>query len=448
MAKRRRERPTVKSTRASGRVIEIGAQGDGVIEVDGKTAFAPYTAPGDEGLFEIAGERATLLELQQASEKRRDPPCRHYGVCGGCSLQHVALDYYREWKRTRVAEALSRVDLGDVIIRDVVETPVSSRRRAVFSVQKRNQKTTIGFNKKRSSEITSVSDCVVLRPDLRAALPHIVGLADAVPVDAFDFAVTACANGIDVDIRSRRFRDPSSKEYLALSTKAAGLPLVRVSLNGESVLQKETPFVEMGRVRVSPPPGGFMQASDEGEAAIAELVSTIIGNSKRVADLFCGAGAFALRLGEARQVFGADTDGPSLAAMRAAAGEGARAGVFLHEIKCEARNLDERPLMADELSAFDAIVIDPPRAGAARQSEELAKSDVPVIASVSCNPSTFARDARTLVNGGYELEAVTPVDQFVFSAHIEVVAAFRRPLISRLKCNCSKRVIPIETPVR
>ncbi|MEO0400229.1 MAG: RNA methyltransferase [Pseudomonadota bacterium] len=416
--------------RVTARVTMIGAKGDGLLETPLGDTFAPYVAPGDEGVFDVAGDRALLVELTKDSDWRAPAPCPLYGDCGGCQLQHITFNHYTEWKRDRVVAALSQAGFDDVSVAPVETTPVASRRRAVFAVQKNAGAVVLGFNRRRSSQIVATPDCLVLRDDLRAATPALHALAEATPADAFDIAATACDNGIDVDIRSRRLRRLSSDILRTLSAAAVAVGeaggVIRVALNGEPVLALKEPIVRFGAVPVVPPPGGFLQASAEGEAHLAALVTKAVGAARRVVDLYCGAGAFALRLAGNAAVYAADSSAPALAALKAGAARGAAAGVFAAPIEAEVRNLDERPLMAAELARFDAVVFDPPRAGAAAQAAELARSGVPVIVGVSCNPATFARDARLLSQGGYRLEAVTPVDQFIYASHIELVGVFRK----------------------
>ncbi len=426
MGNKRSRRQAPPAIELTGKVRAIGPRGDGVVETATGAAYAPYTAPGDEGIFSVAGDRAEARSLTALSDQRADPICRHYGDCGGCVLQHLTTDYYRAWKAQIVVDALAKAGLHDVPMQPIETFPANVRRRASFGVVKTGGATRVGFNRRRSSRIAAIHDCQVLRPDLMAAMPALEALAKAIPADAFDIAATACANGVDINVRSRRFRDPSPKQWTALTTACADLPFVRVSLNGDTVIARDTPFVVMGASKVTPPPGGFLQASDESEVALARLVLDAVGPAKAVADLFCGVGAFALRMAERASVFAADADGPAIEALTLAAARGAREGLFKSPMGIEARNLEDRPLMATELARFGAVVFDPPRAGAAAQAKEVATSPVPTVVAVSCNPATFARDARILVDGGYRLTAVTPVDQFAFAAHVELVAVFQR----------------------
>ena len=421
----RHRKPAPVAIRKAGRIVEIGAKGDGVLETeDGARAFAPATAPGDEGIFDVAGERATLMALTSPGQARIEPACPNYGVCGGCALQHVDDDFYGHWKRDVVVGALARQGI-ECDVAALKRLPAATRRRAVFAVQKSDNHVKIGFNQRRSSRITSIDGCAVFRPDLAAAMPALHSLAEHIPANAFDLAVTAADNGIDVEIRSRRFRGDDPRGLVDLSCLLMDLPFIRVALNGETLLEKERPFVQIGPARVTPPPGGFLQVSREGEAALAACFVPDLKEAKRVADLFCGVGAFALRLAQNSEVFAADGAPLAIAALEVAARQAHRERA-IKPINAQIRDLDERPIMSADLSGFDAVVFDPPRAGAARQAEEIASSRVARVVAVSCNPSTFARDARLLIDGGYRLKNVTPVDQFVYTAHIELVATFEK----------------------
>ncbi|MEO1015021.1 MAG: hypothetical protein AAFX08_07510 [Pseudomonadota bacterium] len=424
---RRRKSQSPAPVRRAGRCVAIGAKGDGVIELEtGAEAFAPYAAPGDEGAFDVVGDRAAIAELSVYGPQRVDPPCPQYGRCGGCALQHMSPAFQRDWKRDRVVEALRRAGL-DAPVEDTVATPAATRRRATFAVFKSGGRTVVGFNERRSSAIVPVDGCVVLRPDFAERLPDLERLAAAVPAPAFDLVVTAADNGLDVDIRSRRLRDPDHATLRDLSTNASEAAFARVSLNGEPLLVKETPIVRFGTVPVAPPPGAFLQVSAEGEAAIAEAVLRAVDGARRVADLHAGCGTFALRLAAAgASVYAADADKAGVDALRDAAAAARRMGSAMGEVTAEVRNLDDRPLQPDELARFDAVVFDPPRAGAKALAEALASSSVRTVVGVSCNPATFARDAALLTEGGYALTQVTPIDQFVYASHVELVGVFRR----------------------
>lgn len=407
------------------RIAEIGAAGDGVANVDGARVYVPLTAPGDLAEVDIRGDRGTLVDLQEKSPYRAAPPCRHYGACGGCSLQHVTPGFYRDWKRARVAGALAREGFGAVEVKATVETPAASRRRAVFAVRKLQGRLLLGFNARRSEEIVDIEDCLVLHPDLMARLAGLRALAALIAAPSFDLSATLCDNGLDIVVVGKA-PAPRGPELAAVIAAARAAGAVRLTFNDETLALFAPPLVRFDGVPVTLPPGGFLQASREGEAALIALVKDAAAGARKIADLFSGCGTFALPLAKEATVYAVDADRASSDALAKAAGDAQRAGIRINPVRAETRDLFERPLSGKDLKGFDAVVLDPPRAGAAAQAAEIAGSGVPVVISVSCNPATFARDAAILIEGGYTLSHVVPVDQFVYSAHVELVGVFRK----------------------
>lgn len=405
---------------------EIGAQGDGVTEIEGGRVHVPLTAPGDIALVEARGERGLLIELVGASPHRAEPPCPHYGACGGCSLQHVSPEFYRTWKRGRVVEALARAGLREANVADLVETPAASRRRATFAVKKSKEGAVLGFNARHSAAIIGIEACRILHPNLLALLPALRSLSRSVPASEFDLAVTLCRNGVDVDVASKSIAELRGTALQVFGDHMRAAAMVRLSVNREALITIATPIIEFDGIAATPPPGGFLQASKEGEAALLALVKEATAGARKIADLFAGCGSFALPLARTSTVLAADSDAAAIAALASAAANAQRAGQTVNPVHTEIRNLFERPLMARELNDFDTVVFDPPRSGASEQAAELAKSRVKTIVGVSCNPSTFARDAAILSQGGYRPTRVTPVDQFVYSPHVELVGVFQR----------------------
>ncbi len=458
----RRAPETRPETRIEGRIDALGAQGEGVLQTPDGPAYAPLTAPGDEGVFMVAGARARLEELITPSPERQTPPCPHFGVCGGCALQHLHPDAYSAWKSARLGEALAPAlaahGVTPSIIRPMIMTPASGRRRAVLAAQRTAGGVVLGFHQHRSTMITAIDSCLVLAPALASSLPLLRRLAAAVPWPRFDLAVTLCENGLDVDLRpepSGNHQDidlADARPMLALldqgSSSSAAVdggpkpePLLRLSVSGEPLLTVETPVISFDGVLAPPPPGAFLQASKAGEAALTTLVREGLGEARVIVDLFAGMGTFAAPLAKSAAVTAVDNDGPAIAALARAVSDAQRAGMALTPIKTERRNLFERPLTPEELAPFDGGVFDPPRAGAEAQARMLA--DLPrltdlkrgvsqkmrgprKLVAVSCNPKTFARDAAILSQGPFRLTAVTPVDQFTYAPHIELVAFFDR----------------------
>lgn len=423
---RRREKKHPPARQAVARIDAIGAGGDGVAIIDGARVFVPLTAPGDIAEIAWSGDRGRLVRLVESGGDRAVAPCRHFGQCGGCALQHLSAEFHRDWKRARISEALGRVGLPEAEVRPTIGTPAAARRRAVFAVSKKRDRALLGFNVRRSREIVDLEDCVVLDPDLLARLPDLRRLAAAIDGAGFDLAATLCDNGLDVVIQGASVREPRGSALAELVAAARRAGVIRFGLNGETVFQFAAPVVRFDGIGVTPPPGAFLQASREGEAALIALVKDAASGAKKIADLFCGCGTFALPLARRAAVYAADADGASIGALAAAAAGAQRAGLKINPVTTEARDLLERPLPAQELNGFDAVIFDPPRAGAAAQSAEIARSDVRIVIAVSCNPASFARDARVIVDGGYTLTRATPVDQFVYSPHVELVGLFRK----------------------
>ncbi|OFX00230.1 MAG: hypothetical protein A3E78_06290 [Alphaproteobacteria bacterium RIFCSPHIGHO2_12_FULL_63_12] len=422
---RHRENKAPPARRATVRIDDIGAGGDGVASVDGRRVFTPLTAPGDLAEIDLSGDRGTLVALLEKGEGRIDAPCRHYGDCGGCALQHVSPDYYRAWKRRRVIEALAREGFSDVPVGDTIETPAASRRRAVFAVEKRGGDIQLGFNARRSARIARVDGCLILRDELSSRLAALRALAAKIDARAFDLAVTCCDNGLDIAI-SGKIEEPRGAALSDLMAAARAANAVRLSMNGGVLALFAPPVIHLGGVPVTPPPGGFLQASREGEVALIAQVAAAARGAKKIADLFSGCGTFALPLARTATVFAVDGDRASIDALAKAAAGAQAAGLAVNPVATEVRDLFERPIMAKALNGFDAVVFDPPRAGAAEQALQIAGSGVKTVIGVSCNPATFARDAAILASGGYKLTQATPVDQFVYSPHVEIVGVFKR----------------------
>ncbi len=403
-------------------IQRLGAQGDGVAEHEGRQVFVALTLPGETVTAEINGDRARLLEVVTASPERTGPRCSHYGVCGGCSLQHVGEAPYLAFKREQVVTALSFQKI-EAPVDQVVAVPPNSRRRAVFAAARSGKSVTIGFHGRRSHHIVPIRDCAVVTPGLLALLPKLERLAvvaapakDALTITAtetitgFDVSLTGVAKGFSADARVK------------LIQIAGELGLARLSMNGDVAMERAPPTLRAGAAHLVPPPGGFLQACESSEAAMLALVKEAVGDARRVVDLFSGCGTFSLPLASTATVHAVESEEAALAALDRAA----RKAPGLKPVTIEKRDLFRRPVTRDELKRFDAAVIDPPRAGAEAQSRELAASAVKRVAMVSCNTQTFARDLRIMLDGGWRVRRITPIDQFLWSAHIEIVAALSR----------------------
>ncbi len=410
---------------AEARIGEVGARGDGVADVDGERVFTPLTAPGDVARISYRGKRGEVETLLQPSAHRGDPVCDYFGHCGGCALQHLDAEYYRGWKRSLVVDALAREGFDESLVAPLYSCPAASRRRASFAVKRTAAGIVFGFNARRSAQIVDIDHCPVLAPALAEKLSALRALAQAAPARwrAFDLAVTLCDNGVDaVFSEGDAADDLTGPEILALTEAARDGGVTRLTVEGAPVASFAAPFVRFDNVPVPVPPGGFLQASREGEAALTDFAVRHLNGAKHVVDLFSGCGTFSLPLAKDAAVDAFDSDAPAIAALDAAA----RAAGLRHPVKAGTRNLFERPLRAEELKIYSAAIFDPPRAGAEAQAAELARSSVPVIVGVSCNPQSFARDAALLREGGYRLSQALPVDQFVFSPHVEIAGLFTK----------------------
>jgi 23S rRNA (uracil1939-C5)-methyltransferase len=405
-------------------ISRVGHRGDGIAETPAGPVFVPYTLAGESVEVEpFPGhpDRRHLVRVETASPERVTPVCPHFTVCGGCQTQHWDFARYREWKHGTVVEALRQAGL-DAPVGDLIDAHGEGRRRAVLHARRSPHGVLeLGFMGYRAHHIVSIDRCPVLAPALAGAIPAAWALAEALGAlkKPLDIQATVTDGGLDVDIRGSGPLRP--QHSAALARLAEAHRLARLTRHGELIAQRAAPSVRMGMASVVLPPGAFLQATEAGEAVLARLVAEHAGNAKAVADLFCGVGPFSLRLAERARVVAADTDDGAIAALRQAAKTPG-----LKPIDAEARDLFRRPFAPDELKSFGAVVFDPPRQGAEAQARQLAASKVPLVVAVSCNAATFARDARLLVDGGYRLTSVTPVDQFRYSAHVEIVARFGR----------------------
>ncbi|MFM9865695.1 MAG: class I SAM-dependent RNA methyltransferase [Micropepsaceae bacterium] len=400
-------------------ILRIGHKGDGETA---EGVYVPFTVPGDKVRVEAEGDRGRIVEIVEPGPTRAKPVCQHFVICGGCALQHVEASAYHDWKRDQVVQALSQRGITGIDVAPLVTFPTRTRRRAVLTAKLVDDAVFVGFQERGSHHIVDMAECHVLHPDLFALVAKLRGvLADILPEHArAEIDVMRADNGIDMSLGVGRMTlDGALRTRLA--ALAARLGIIRLNVNGELVAQSEAPVLDWAGAKITPPPGAFLQAVPEAEATLQTLVTAAVGKAKRVADLFAGCGAFTFPLARKSAVAAFDSEAEAIEALGAARGTPG-----LKPITAERRDLFRRPLLKHELDAFDAVVIDPPRAGAKAQSEQLATSKVKTIAAVSCSPTTFARDARTLIDGGYALKSVTPIDQFLWSPHIELVAVFER----------------------
>ncbi len=399
-------------------IRRLGHQGDGV--ADGPV-FVPQTLPGETVEGEISEGRICAPRILAPSPHRVRPVCRHFKTCGGCAVQHASDDFVARWKVDVVETALAAQGLSAPML-PILTSPAGTRRRAVLAGRRTRKGAIVGFHGRASNTLVEIPDCHLLHPDIMAGLPMLRGL---VPLGAsrkgeLGLSLTRSEAGLDLSVTGARPLDGAL--WAELGAFAQAHDLARLTWNGELVVEIRPPVQHFGPAAVVPPPGAFLQATAAGEAALSDAVARAVGPARSVADLFAGCGTFALPLAQVADVHAVEGN----AAMLRALDSGWRHTPGLKRVTTETRDLFRRPLLAEDLARFEAVVFDPPRAGAAAQSRQIAASGVAVVAAVSCNPVTFARDAATLAQAGFGLDWVQVVDQFRWSAHVELAARFSR----------------------
>jgi 23S rRNA (uracil1939-C5)-methyltransferase len=392
-------------------IERLGRDGDGIAGA----LRLPFALPGERWRLD---PEPTLVA---AAPERVPPPCPQFGRCGGCALQHAADGWLADWKAGTIARALAARGLA-APLRPVATSPPNARRRAVLAGRRTRRGALVGLHARRSETVVPIDGCLLLRPEILAARPaleRLTGLG-ASRSAALRLTVTAGPAGLDVAVAGGRPLDAGLRTALAAEAEAADF--ARLSWDGEGVAERRPPFQQLGAARVVPPPGGFLQATAEGEAALVAAVRAAVGDARRIGDLFAGCGTFTLPLAASAEVLAVEGDAAAVAALAA----GWRRAPGLRRVVAVARDLFRRPLLPPELKGLDAVVIDPPRAGAEAQSRALAASAVRRVAAVSCDPASFARDAKILVEAGFRLDWVQPVDQFRWSGHVELAAGLSR----------------------
>lgn len=405
-------------------IARLGAQGDGIADTATGPVFVPFALPGERVNAAIGAKRADLVAVLEPSPLRVEPACRHFGTCGGCAMQHLEDSAYRAWKRGLLVDALRARGI-DAEVEDMVPCPPGSRRRAALTARRTEKGAVLGFNAALSHHIVDMEECPVLKPSIVARLDRLRDVAGLIArvSQPFRLLVTQTASGLDIAAEGGGTLEGTARQAAISFCLQNGI--ARLSVDGEIVVEPKKPVVMMaGDVAVSPPPGGFLQAVEAAEETMAGIVADHLGKAKRVADLFAGSGAFALRLARQSEVHAVEGDAAALDALDRAA----RFASGMRKVTVEKRDLFRRPLTFKELDAsFDGLVFDPPRAGAEEQARQIARSAVPRVAAVSCNPVTLARDLAILLAGGYLLRKVVPVDQFRWSPHLEAVALLEKP---------------------
>lgn len=421
-------------------VIEnLGQQGDGIASWEGEPLYVPFVLPGERVNLTIGsrqgdGRRAQLQSILVPSTARIEPACRHFGTCGGCTLQHLDMAGYQRWKVDSVIATLAQRGIELNNTPKTVFVPAGTRRRAVFAVTGGQRRCQIGFHRAASHDIVDLQQCEILTPDLFAfvaVLRDTVGKA-VKPGEAWDVLATECLNGIDVLITSKA--PPRNAQRFALADLAQakigiGAEVARISwlvdkrgAVPEPIAQHRVPQIRFADIIVDLPQQSFLQPSRPGELALQQAVVDGVGEAHVIADLYAGCGTFTFPLGKRARVIAVEGSKSAVNALNQAA----RRGLVSDRVTATSQNLDDAPLMPEQLKKIEAVVFDPPRAGARAQAEQIAKSSVPIAVGVSCNPATFARDARFLIDGGFRLTDLTIVDQFIWSSHVELVAKFER----------------------
>lgn len=404
----------------------MGARGDAVVEGEAGPIYLPYALPGERVKARIVGDRAESIEVLEPSAERQAAACRHFGRCGGCQLQHWREDAYLAWKRAQVVQALERRGLGGIHVSDIVPAWGAGRRRAALHAARVRGKVQLGFIERGGARLTAITQCPVLAPELEAVALRLAPLAELTVPQRGEITLQCLLtdSGVDVAIKGAgRAEAVQRAAFEKLNAVARELKLARLSVDGEPIVTLATPSLRMGLARVTPPPGAFLQATAAGEEVLGGLVKEALTGAERVIDLFSGVGTFALRVAEKAEVLAAESDAEMLAALKAAA-DGA--GGALKQVTTLRRDLLRTPLASLEMKKFDGAVIDPPRSGARLQAEQIARAPIRKLAYVSCEPASFARDVKVLIEHGFTITKLVPVDQFRWSPHIELVATLER----------------------
>ncbi len=405
-------------------IQSVGGEGDGVAA---GPVFVPFTLPGERVRAQGSGDRLELMEVLEPSAERIAPICPHFGSCGGCALQHWSHEPYLAWKVSRLAGTLARERIETEILAPYAAGPATRRRVTLHARRGDRDMARLGYKARKSWDLVDIAVCPIAHPTIQAAIPALKRLAARLfehPKSAPSLHVTLTDAGLDIDITGVEAKSGglSADARMQLAERAAEAGFVRVTLGGEVAYMAHAPHVQLGPARVILPAGAFLQATKDAEIAMADFVAAQAAGATRIADLFCGVGTFTFRLAEIAPTHAADSAPEAVAALMSALST----APGLKGVTAEARDLARRPLLVHDLRHIDVAVFDPPRAGAAEQTAELARSGVSRVIGVSCNPATFARDARTLIDAGFTLERLLPVDQFLWSPHVELVGVFTR----------------------
>lgn len=411
-------------------IDHLGRQGDGVARTPEGPVFVPRTLPGEVVRAYVDNRRGEMIEIIEPGPDRIEPACRHFGTCGGCALQHMSRKSYLSWKREQVENALRKNGITFPVA-DLIPVSPGTRRRAAFSFRAARDGVHLGFHARKSDEVVSPRECPILHPALEKQLVSQPGSKTSGPLARLAAMVvrakreermvaTLGRNGITIDMTGRA---PGANRFHSQELWDATAPFWKVFLNDELAgMDQADDVIDSGGFELSVPPGAFLQATPEAEAALVNHAITFLKDCKSCADLFCGIGTFTLPLAKFATVLAVESDHGALNALKKTAARTKK----IKQIKTLRRHLFKHPMSRMELKKIDGVLFDPPRAGAAAQCEQLVKSAVGRVAAISCNPVSFARDARILIDGGFTMLSLQPVDQFLWSPHIELAATFER----------------------
>lgn len=402
-------------------ISAVGAGGEGVAKTASGAVRVPFALPGEVVNIARDGDEAVVMALKQASPARVAPPCQYFESCGGCVLQHWRPEDYQHWKRELVVTALQARGL-DVPVDALVPAHAYSRRRITLSARLTAKGQVVGLNRYHSHDVVEVTECPVTVAEITGRFDDLRLVAGALAGrnTMLHLMVTLAGNGLDIAITGAKALEEAERQRLV--RLCLDKQFARIAVDGEIIVEREKPQLDFGGVTVEIPSGGFLQATAEAENILQKLVLEGLGKTKQALDLFAGAGTFTFPMARKMNVHAVEFDKPALAAMERAA----RRATGLKKLEHEQRDLFRRPFSHKELAGFDGLVFDPPRAGAEAQVAEIARAIVPHVVAVSCNPVTFARDLKILVDGGYAIRRVVPVDQFLWTPHVEVVAFLTR----------------------
>lgn len=413
-------------------IQQLGPLGDGIHFGPRGRVFVDRALPGDRVKAKIRRDdrgqvRAEVLALIKPSPMRQEAPCPHYDTCGNCTLQHLNEKFYREWKVNAVREALRAEKVSPRRWEPTLFVPERTRRRATFSAQLQRGKIVLGYYRRRSRQISSIQECRISQPQLLKLHEKLLGALPQLLVEGppTDFFIQMLGNEAELVITGPIGKSglPDGRVRGAMSRLVGPFSRIGWRAHEEAPVEFLTPdkplLAQFGDLQVALPPAAFLQPTAEGEAALVAAVEKALPGTGLVADLFAGCGTFSGPLLKRHKVNSFELALPAVKALTRAARK--------HSLRTFRRDLFKNPLRRQELGEYDFVVMDPPRAGAEAQAHQLAGSRVKVVVSVSCHPASFARDAKILVRGGYQLDSLQIVDQFVWSHHVELVGVFSRP---------------------